>query len=207
MNVDCGNVAVLRRGLTRAEMLALVAVTVVLAALLVPLLTSASKKAHQEAALVQCRENLRTLGLGFSAYLKAGEGSLPVSATVENPHVALLHALTPTYVTQPQRFYCPAESDTSLSYSDNNFHNGTIGYFYYSATDASSDAHLSKFLRTGLAWPHTLTAAMVPTTWVMSDIWLSGEPTAHAAYRKGVNYLMLDGSVGFASESPRQSFH
>jgi prepilin-type processing-associated H-X9-DG protein len=41
----------------------------------------------------------------------------------------------------------------------------------------------------------------------MSDVWVSVVPTAHAGYRKGVNYLMLDGSVDFVSQSPRQAFH
>ena len=48
---------------------------------------------------------------------------------------------------------------------------------------------------------------MEPDKWVMSDAWVSVEPTRHAGYRKGVNYLRLDGSVDFAGESPRQAFH
>ncbi len=48
---------------------------------------------------------------------------------------------------------------------------------------------------------------MDPKTWVMSDIWVSSLPTSHPGFKKGVNYLMLDGSVGFVGESPRQQFH
>jgi prepilin-type processing-associated H-X9-DG protein len=47
---------------------------------------------------------------------------------------------------------------------------------------------------------------MDPKTWIMSDIWNSAVPTAHPGFRKGVNYLMLDGSVDFLSQSPRHSF-
>ena len=49
--------------------------------------------------------------------------------------------------------------------------------------------------------------SMDPKTWVMSDVWYSGEETAHSGYRKGLNYLMLDGSVDFIEQSPRLAFH
>ena len=64
---------------------------------------------------------------------------------------------------------------------------GITGYYYYSALAASTDATLSKFLRSGVTWPRQLSTSMDPKTWVMSDVWISGVPTAHAGYRKGVN--------------------
>jgi hypothetical protein len=94
-----------------------------------------------------------------------------------------------------------------VSYSEEHFKAGTIGYFYYSALQASDDEQLSRFLREGVTWPRMLNAVADPKSWVMSDIWVSGEPTAHGSYRKGVNYLMLNGAVDFVGESPRQAFH
>ena len=104
-------------------------------------------------------------------------------------------------------FTARRQPSPSLSYSDANFKSGIIGYFYYSAARASEDQDLSRFLLTGISWPRELNTHLDPRSWVMSDIWVSGDPTAHAGYRKGVNYLMLDGAVGFVSESPRQAFH
>jgi prepilin-type processing-associated H-X9-DG protein len=48
---------------------------------------------------------------------------------------------------------------------------------------------------------------MDPRSWVMSDMWVSGISTAHVGFKKGLNYLMLDGSVGFLTDSPRRGFH
>ena len=140
-------------------------------------------------------------------YAQGNGGVLPVSMSVENPHSALVQAMSPKYITDPKLFYCPSQQRAALSYSERNFKNGIIGYFYYSAERASTDQHLSKFLLTGVAWPRELNSHLDGQSWVMSDIWVSGEPTAHAKYRKGVNYLMLDGGVGFVSESPRRAFH
>ncbi len=197
-----------RNGITRAEVLAIAAVAAVLMAMLAPLLAPRSKISGDAANLALCKENLRQIGIGLLAYAQDNGGVLPVSDTVENPHTALLQAAaTRKYVGDPKLFYCPAQPSPSLSYSDANFKAGIIGYFYYSAAQASDDEDLSRFLLTGISWPRELNTHLDGRSWVMSDIWVSGAPTAHSGYRKGVNYLMLDGSVGFVSESPRQAFH
>ena len=87
------------------------------------------------------------------------------------------------------------------------FRADTIGYYYYGAATPGSNHDINKFLRSGISWPRKLNKSMDRNVWVMSDIWVSAVPTAHAGYRKGVNYLMLDGSVSFIGESPRQAFH
>jgi hypothetical protein len=200
-------VAAARRGITRAELLALVAVAAVLIALVVPLMTSGSKKAREEAALAQCKENLRAIGVGMLGYMKVGDGGLPVAETVENPHGELVQALVPKFVSDAKAFYCPAETQPELVYSEEHVKAGVIGYFYYCADEVSGDERLSKFLRMDLAWPRELKGGDDPKSWVMSDAWFSGDATAHAGYRKGVNFLMLDGAVDFVGESPRQAFH
>ena len=200
-------VAVARRGITRAELLALMAIGAVLVAFVIPLVTSGSKKAREAAALAQCKENLRAIGVGMLGYMKAGDGALPVSETVKNPHGELVQALVPKYVSDPKVFYCPAETQAGLVYSEEHVKVGEIGYFYYCADEVSGDERLSKFLRMDLGWPRELKAGDDPKSWVMSDAWFSGDPTAHAGYRKGVNFLMLDGAVDFVGESPRQAFH
>jgi hypothetical protein len=185
----------------------MLAVATVLAIALVPLLLPAARRARQEDVLTQCKDHLRALGTGLRAYAGDHHQALPLSHTLENPQLELVQCLSPQYLGDSKTFYCPAQQQPALSYSEQNLKAGNIGYFYYSASETPDDQRLSKFLLTGVSWPRELKTGMNAKTWVMSDAWFSGEPTAHAGYKKGVNYLMLDGAVGFVSESPRQAFH
>jgi prepilin-type processing-associated H-X9-DG protein len=193
-----------RSGFTIVHFLVVAAIMALAIGLLVPTIERTREKAN----LALCKDNLRRIGLSLIQYGSAYGGALPVSPTVENPHVELLNSLfAQNPAGDPRCFYCPSEKRPELSFSEANFKAGIIGYYYYSAAAASENHDLSKFLRTELSWPRELNRSMAPKTWVMSDIWISAVPTAHAGYRKGLNYLMLDGSVGFVSESPRQAFH
>lgn len=184
------------------HVIVLLAVATLAVAYLIPMV----ERAREASRLAVCRDNLRKIGADLLLYAQANKGTLPVSPTVENPHIELIHALKDGHFAgDPKNYYCPSLRDPS--FSEQNFNAGITGYYYYSALAASTDATLSKFLRSGVTWPRQLSTSMDPKTWVMSDVWISGVPTAHAGYRKGVNYVMLDGSVDFVSESPRQAFH
>lgn len=201
---NCESWPRVRSAFTLIHLLVLITIIALLIALLVP----AIERLREQANLVLCKENLRKIGSALILYAHASGGDLPVSPTVENPHVELLNSLASAkFAGDPKNYYCPSEHRPGLSFSDQNFRADMIGYYYYSALSASSDPALSKFLRGGVSWPRKLNAAMDPRTWVMSDIWVSSLPTSHSGYKKGVNYLMLDGSVGFVGESPRQQFH
>jgi len=182
-------------------------VVILLLILIIALLLPVIERARQQAQLAQCKDNLRKIGGELILYANANGSELPVSLTLENPHVELLQALaTGKYISDPTIFYCPALQEPSLRYSEENFKAGKIGYFYYSAQSVGPDPTLSNFLRNIVVFPRRLDTTMDPKTWVMSDIWNSAVPTAHPGFRKGVNYLMLDGSVDFLSQSPRHSF-
>jgi prepilin-type processing-associated H-X9-DG protein len=192
-----------RRGFSYVHLLVLIAIIALAVAFLIPSI----ERLREEANLTLCKENLRNIGSALALYAHANGGELPVSPTIENPHLELIASLEAgQFIRDPKSYYCPGEKDPSLRFSDQNFKSGVIGYYYYSAFD-SGGSSLSKFLRTGVTWPRKLTAGMNPQTWVMSDIWVSALPTSHPGYKKGVNYLMLDGSVGFIGDSPRQQFH
>ena len=183
-----------------------VVVLLAVAAFLVAYLIPMVERAREASRLAICKDNLRKIGAALLLYAQSDGGNLPISPTVENPHVEVIHALTERSLAgDPQNYYCPALAQPG--FTQDNFKAGVIGYYYYAATSASTDPHLSKFLRGGVSWPRTLDLSMDPKSWVMSDIWVSGIPTAHGGYRKGLNYLMLDGSVAFVGESPRQAFH
>ena len=193
-----------RPGFSYVHLLVLIAIIALAIALLIPSI----ERLREQANLALCKDNLRKIGGALTLYAHANGGNLPVSPTVENPHLELLDGLAAGKFTgDPKNYYCPSQRSPRLSFSDQNFRSGIIGYYYYSAFNASTDPALSKFLRSGVTWPRKLNMTMNPKTWVMSDIWVSSLPTSHPGYKKGVNYLMLDGSVGFVGESPRQQFH
>jgi autotransporter-associated beta strand protein len=192
-------------GFTLVQLLVVIAILAVLAAVLIPM----ARRLHDQADLARCKDNLRQIGICLSAYARSDGGAYPVSAAIDNPHADLLHCLgSPGPAPDPQAYYCPAEHRAALAFSRQNFNSGVIGYYYFSARrlGPTTNPAMSKFLRSSVSWPRQLKTGMDPKTWVMSDIWVSSEPTAHAAYKKGVNYLMLDGGVGFVTESPRQQF-
>jgi type II secretory pathway pseudopilin PulG len=193
-------------GFTLVHLLVLLAILVLLIAMVVPMIT----RLRQRSDLAHCKDNLRQIGATLLLYTQTNNGKFPVSATVENPHPDVLDCLTASHLTpDPAGFYCPAEHRPALCFSPQNFKSGIIGYYYFSASKLSNSADpaMSKFLRSSVSWPRELNTTMAPNTWIMSDIWVSSEPTSHAACKKGVNFLKVDGSVGFVAESPRQQFH
>jgi len=191
------------RGFSLVEVLVVLAIMMVLAAMVI----SASTVATDTAGLTGCRANLRQVGLAALAYAKDHGGALPVTTTLDGPQQALTTALAEgRYLQEPRTYYCPAERNPLRQFSDDNFAQGKIGYFYFSCEKTPDNRFLSAFLRWEVAWPRRLVTGMPAATWVMSDCWFSGEPTSHRAYKKGVNYLRIDGSVGTVEESPRETF-
>ena len=92
------------------------------------------------------------------------------------------------------------------TYSRENVEAGRIAYFYFSCRWATSDVNISGFLRYDVSWPRELTRQMPPDTWIVSDRWFRGRRTTHPEFRKGVNYLTLNGDVGMVKSSPSGSF-
>ncbi len=188
-------------GLTLLELLIVMAVLATLAALLLPM----GGRAIEEARMVDCRNHLRNLGLAITHYADAHEGALPVSGVLDGPHPDLVTAVAP-YLGDERCWYCPSETDPAYVHSEANLAGGRIGYFYYACERATRNAGVSTFLRWSVCWPRHLTRASPAATWVMSDRWFSGEPTAHAGYKKAVNYLTVDGRVDAVFEGPRSAF-
>jgi prepilin-type N-terminal cleavage/methylation domain-containing protein len=189
------------RGFTLVELVVVVAIIGVLVALLVP----ASGYAIEEARMAECCTNLRSLGVGVLLYAKDHDGNLPVSGQLDGPHPALVAALK-GYIQEPRVCYCPSETKPEFVFSEANAEAGCIGYFYFSCEQTPTNPLLSTFLRWNVKWPRRLYTGMNSRTWVLSDRWSSGEPTAHRMYKKGVNYVTLSGDVQTVTESPRDAF-
>jgi prepilin-type N-terminal cleavage/methylation domain-containing protein len=214
------HVRVVRRiyAFTIVELLVVMAVISLLMSILIPALG----RARDHAKLALCKTHLRCIGSGALMYADENQGLLPLDdmlgpgytgsqgVWVENPHEKLTQALD-KYVQDPKAFYCPSETNPTYSYSRGNFEKGTIGYFYFSVKNNPIDnGELSRFLRWEqegvIQYPRQLTNLMDTTTWVISDMWFSGQPTPHRWFKKGVNYATLDGSVHMVYRSPRKEF-
>jgi len=145
-------------------------------------------------------------------YAADHQGALPVDTMlgpgyddVNNPHTSLFAALA-DYVEGDENYYCPAETVRQLMYSRENFESGTMGYYYYCCLQPTGNRDISTFVRWDVEWPRRLRDTMHPRTWVISDSWFRGRPTAHPQFRKGVNYATLDASVQILYDSPRWQF-
>ena len=185
------------------ELLVVIALIVFVVSLVIPALG----RARDQANVVVCRANLRSLALGCLAYASEHDSILPTGATVNNPHSDLIDMLgAGRYVDAGGTYYCPSETRPELRWSQQNFKAGNISYFYYSFTERPTDRHLSNFLRKTVRWPRILKTTMPADTWVASDSWFSNAPTAHQYYKKGVNYVTLGATAEMVKESPRGEF-
>lgn len=192
-----------RRGFTLVELLVVMALIVLVLSLVIP----AVGRARDQANVMTCRANLRSLVLGCLLYAGEHDSFLPTDATLDNPHTALIQMLSKSsYTGAEQIFYCPSETSPERRYSEQNFGAGNIGYFYYSFTERPTNRYLSNFLRKTVQWPRLLKDTMPSDTWVASDSWFSNAPTAHRYYKKGVNYVTLGASAEMIRESPREVF-
>ena len=185
------------------ELLVVIAIIVLVVSLVIPALG----RARDQANVVACRANLRSLALGCLAYASENDSILPTGATVNNPHSDLIEMLgAGNYLDAMETYYCPSETRPELRCSDENFEAGNISYFYYSFTERPTDRHLSNFLRKTVRWPRILKDTMPANTWVAGDSWFSNAPTAHRYYKKGVNYVTLGGTAEMVRQSPRGEF-
>ncbi len=192
-----------RPAFTLVELLVVMALIALVFSVVIP----AIGRARDQANVMACRANLRSLALGCLMYASEHDSLLPTDATVDNPHTALIEMLAKGDCADAgQIYYCPSETRPELRYCEQNFQAGNIGYFYYSFTERPTNRFLSNFLRKTIQWPRVLKDTMPNDMWVASDSWFSNMPTAHRYYRKGVNYVTLGGTVEMTKESPRAAF-
>jgi prepilin-type N-terminal cleavage/methylation domain-containing protein len=192
-----------RPAFTLVELLVVTALIVLVLSLVIPALG----RARDQANVMACRANLRSLALGCLMYAGEHDSFLPTDRSVDNPHAGLIQMLSRgRYVDAKPIYYCPSETRPELCYSERNFEASNIGYFYYSFTERPINRLLSNFLRKTIRWPRVLKDTMPGDVWVASDSWFSNMPTAHRYYKKGVNYVTLGGTAEMVKESPRAAF-
>jgi prepilin-type N-terminal cleavage/methylation domain-containing protein len=192
-----------RQGFSLVELLVVMALIVIVLSLVIP----AVGRARDQANVMACRANLRSLVLGCLLYAGEHDSFLPTDATVDNPHTSLIEMLSNGgYIHDGQIYYCPSETTPERCYCEQNFKAGNIGYFYYSFTERPTNRFLSNFMLKTIQWPRVLKDTMPNDVWVASDGWFSNAPTAHRYYKKGVNYVTLGATAEMVKESPREVF-
>ena len=192
-----------KNGFTLIELLVVIVIISFLMALIMPVLG----RARDMSKLVICRSNQRNLLLGCLMYASENDSRLPADRQLHNTHTGLIENLfNGGYVKESKTYYCPSEKADDLKYSEENFSKGNIGYFYYSFSGRPTYRYLSTFFLKKLPWPRLLQDTMKADKWVFSDSWFSGLSTAHRWYKKGVNYVTLDGSVHMVKKSPKREF-
>lgn len=185
------------------ELLIVIGIISLLMALIVPALG----RARDQSRIVVCRSNQRSLLFGCLLYAGDNDSRLPVDKQLHNTHSGLIEDLSGGgYIAESQVFYCPSERSPDLKFSQGNFSKGNIGFFYYSFEERPTYRYLSTFFLKKMPWPRQLRDTMPADKWVFSDSWFSNKPTAHRWYKKGVNYVTLDGSVQMVKEGPKRSF-
>jgi len=127
-------------GFTLVELLVVIGVIVVLAAILLPVLGQARERSRRAV----CLANVRSLAQAWTAFAVANDGMLPSSDTAQTGWVVggnsdndIRHGTLYQYVPNPQVFRCPNDHNAinGRSYSINDYLNGN-----YSPNDP--------------AWPH-----------------------------------------------------
>ncbi len=206
------------RGFTLVELLIVITVLGLLAALLMPALGMAMETANRTA----CAHNLRQIALALKLYANASDGRFPVEETCGNPQRHLVESLVPAYMREIEMFYCPSAAAVE-PYAQSHAYGGPggdsvidtpenreryyISYKYFSVT--RRDTRMPLPLRLS-EYPHLLDAGSPSVRWLMSDWVRKGVPVfphkERGGWGGGRNVLFVDGSVQFVRHRTPRAF-
>lgn len=211
MNTKASTLFFSRRGFTLTELLAVIAIVGVLAAILIPVVG----RAREAAAQSTCIANLRTLHQATGLYVADHAGTYPPTyGSMGVTTTAWWRELYPDYCSTKEAFMCPTdESGFSGSYKETltrngkTYPNGKVSYGTagHVATDANGKKIDYKVMGKKAALFHRPSAAVLYTEQQHGDIrlgetWWGNKPRwpievtyPHAGGR--ANFVFLDGHV------------
>lgn len=166
------------RAFTLVEMLILVTVLAVLAAIFLPAMGSHSGRRSMERRA--CASNLRHIGLAFRVYVADSDERFPPRGVRYDEWPSLMSG----YIQEPQVFTCPSTA-----------HEGATDYFY--------NARLAKIERAKIKKPGSviLSGDGNDVAWpsaYLTDLPISWRKLENSPARRhfdGANYLFIDGHV------------
>jgi len=116
-----------RAGFTMTEMLVVIVIIATLAGIAYPITTSLIGNAREAA----CLQKLRSIGIGFQAYLQDNNNRLPELApgrTSKSQDIPVIETVLKDYIGGEDAFHCPADREQFLksgsSYGWNSTQNG-----------------------------------------------------------------------------------
>lgn len=182
---------------TLIELLVVIAVIGILAGMLLPTLTAARERAR----ITTCKSNMRQLLVAAQMYSTGYDEFMPVDDHPKNSHSLLMDYMDP-FLGDNKVYYCPSATG-DLAYSRENVADGNISYMYFCYSDYKKDSEIVKWLIEGEC---ITTQRSKVKRWVFSDYLWKDRPGSHATYKKGINFVRLDSSVGFIVEQPRKYY-
>jgi prepilin-type N-terminal cleavage/methylation domain-containing protein/prepilin-type processing-associated H-X9-DG protein len=189
-----------RSAFTLIELLIVIAILAILAAILFPVFAAARERGR----IATCASNARQLGLASHMYAQDYDEQLPAAPSFFNPHARVKTALAP-YVRTESLFYCPsAAGEALIGDTPANRAAGNISYHYWSYEDFRPAGRWPRWIPAG---PRRLTLQDDPQLWLVSDYFETDDrPTVHRIDDKSMNVLYLDGHVRFLLKNPRLHF-
>jgi prepilin-type N-terminal cleavage/methylation domain-containing protein len=189
----------MRGGFALIELLVVIGVLAILAALLFPVFAAARERAR----LATCASHLRGLGLAARLYAQDYDDRWFLGATLYNPHRDLMLALDP-YLKSAGSFYCPSASvatHADIADTPANRDAGNIAYLYFNYT---RDLYPNR--PRWLPESHLLSPGDSPNRWLMTDWFERDGASAHRVGNKTIHFLCTDGHVRLLLQNPRGVF-
>ena len=197
------------RGFVLIELLAVIGVIGILAAILLPALARAREAARRES----CMANLAQLGLALRMYADECSRTLPWSGG--NNDASCLALLTGDYILDTSQFICPSDPMAEsigtavvrykYNYEEEGRLDETVTYLDAAYGLRTSYDYFGAYTESPLRYPHpSRPTPKVPLMWDMSTNTSWGNPGYYGAMAfrynhvpGGGNVLWMDGSVTF----------
>ncbi len=192
-----------RAGLTSIDRLIIILAGILALIILVALLLPALARSREDARLIACSRNLKTIGKALSAYRNDNSGYLPFSwgpadsapKAFNNAAASSLGLLYPKYLKTAAPFHCPSIEDEPAFVPNGEGANQT-----WTLTGSS------------YVYDPRVSSLAVRTTAIMSDfaLYIPGADSIYPNHASGQNVLYADGRVewtdsDFASNNPNDN--